>query len=745
MAILKLKTFTMGNKKTEIERVTLGKVYRLEVREDKFKNFIRWGKKNDYNSYLVGLAESQAEHGAILNTKAKYLSGLGLESENIDLMKFCEVANPKESWFELKKKLDYDQEMYGAIAIKIVPNLMGQPLFFYHIPYGNLRASKCETLYTYSDNWQGNEFEYPRTLYTPYKKGSKKIGIMVVKDYFPTDNMLKGIYGRPPYHSALVDIDTLVRISTYFNTLVQTKFDKSSIITIFDDQPTAEKKAAVSVGLKAESGEEADKGALVLFARNGQKGAEIASIGGDNLDKQYESVTQALKEKLIVAHEINPALAGLAVDGKLGQTNKDELKNAHELYIKKWAIPRQQSILRMIEALFEMKTGINVKGQLKVKQLDWIGESLSLNDTLISTALSRDEIRRLINEKYNSNLEDLSKTKVQSSTTESINSLSPLVANKVLESMSKNEIRSLIGLKTEVIPQQELGLGNDFVSKLNMRDLNRMFKIVDNFHNPDKSQNLAQTIILLKAYGLTDEQAKEFIKKADEGQDTSHVQQSTQSSGCGCNVQFGDSKDNLFVKLAYQYAHDINEDDEVLEIETVSESNIKLSSQVRLAGQTLTLNQLRNAILTQFKGNPSVTIDELSEMYNVDSLFIQEQVEWLVDKKLLKVSQEGLEVSKKGINKKTNSPSEIYTEYYYDLRDGVSGPVILPTTRQFCKDMYKLHSENKKALTLKQIERIKNEFGDNAFVYSGGFWNNGTDIDVKCRHAWFGRTKIKRG
>ena len=41
---------------------------------------------------------------------------------------------------------------------------MGQPLFFYHIPYGNLRTSKCETLYTYSDNWQGNEFEYPRTL-----------------------------------------------------------------------------------------------------------------------------------------------------------------------------------------------------------------------------------------------------------------------------------------------------------------------------------------------------------------------------------------------------------------------------------------------------------------------------------------------------------------------------------------------------------------------------------------------------
>src|SRR5690606_17154587 len=186
----------------------------------------------------------------------------------------------------------------------------------------------------------------------------------------------------------------------------------------------------------------------------------------------------------------------------------------------------------------------------------------------------------------------------------------------------------------------------------------------------------------------------------------------------------------------YQYAHDVNEDDEVLEIETVSETSVKLSSQVRLAGQSLTLNQLRNAILNQFKGNPEVTAEEMSQMFNVEVQTVQEQIEWLVSKKLLESSTSGFGVSEKAINKKTNSPSEIYTEYYYDLRDGVSGSVILPTTRQFCKDMYKLHSENKKALTLKQIERIKNDFGDNAFVYSGGFWNNGSFTDVKCRHAW---------
>lgn len=732
----------------DISNIALSKVYRLELREDINKGFVRWGKKNDFNSYLIGLADNQAEHGAILNVKSKYLSGVGLDSENEILQKFLQVANPNESWYELKKKLDKDQVMYGAIALKVVPNLFGEPLFYYHVPYGNLRVSKDSKVYTYSDNWQGSEYEYPQKKYLEYKEGSKKVGLIVIKDYFATDNLFKSLYGRPSYHSALVDIDTYVRVSTYYNTLVQSNFNKSAIITIYDDNPTVEKKATIAKGLMMEQGEEADKGVIVNWSRNGQKAAEITELSGNNLDKQYESVTQTIKEKIIIAHEINPILAGLSVDGKLGVSNSNELKQAHELYIKKWAIPTQQSTLRLIEKLCGIKNKLNFKGLLFVKQLEWVGDDLSINDNLINTALNRDEIRAMLNKRYNLELEDLSQKTITTSTSESINALSPLVANKVLESMSKDEIRGLVGLKSETInmptPQQELSGGNEFISKLSRRQIANMMRLVDDYEQGKKT--LAQTLILLKAFGLTDEQAKEFIAiETTENDDISKVQQSASNRGCGCNVQLGDSKDNLFVKLAYQYAHDINEDDEVLEIETVSETSVKLSSQVRLAGQALTLNQLRNAILNQFKGNPEVTTEEMSQMFNVEVQTVQEQIEWLVGKKLLESSVSGFGVSEKAINKKTNSPSEIYTEYYYDLRDGVSGSVILPTTRQFCKDMYKLHSENKKALTLKQIERIKNEFGDDAFVYSGGFWNNGKFTDVKCRHAWIGRTKIKKG
>src|SRR5574343_397141 len=692
----------MGKKGIEITNLKLSKVYKLTLLEDKYKNYVRWGKKNDYNSYLTGLADNQAEHGAIPKTKAIYLNGLCFESDNQDLLKFIEKANPNETFYELSKKINQDKVMFGAVAIKVVPNLLGMPLFYYHVPYGNLRVSKCGKQYQYCDDWQGSEYEYPRVNVRLYNEGDKKPGIIVIKDYFVTDSLLKSLYGRPSYQSALTDIDSLVRISTYYNTLIQTDFNKRGILTVHDDNPTPEKKAEVARGVANESGEEAPKGLLLNWAKFGAKAAELTDLSGSNLDKQYEVLMQNLREKIIIAHEINPALAGLSLDGKLGQTNKDELKNAHELYIKKWAIPEQETCLRLIERLYKMKTKQDVTGQLKIKQLDWLGEELPLDNQNVINAIGQKAFTDYVTKKFNIDV--------------------ALVNAPANTEMS----------------------GNDFVSKLNMRELNRMFKIVANYHNPDKSQNLAQTITLLQAYGLNEQQAKEFIKaETDESQNTSHVQQSAKNCGCGCSVQLGDSKDNLFVKLAYEYAHDINNDDEILEVKMVGSDDIKLSGQVRLAkAKVLTLNQLRNAILNQFKGNPELTAEEMSDMFNVEFQTVQEQIEWLISKKLLQSNTNGFNVSEKGINKKTKTPVEIYTEYYYDLRDGMSGPVIITTTREFCKKMYKLHSENKKALTLKQIERIKNEFGDNALVYSGGFYNNGQFIDVKCRHAWFARTKI---
>ncbi len=693
--------FTMAKKgNTSIERILASKVNRLELREDLGNDIIKWGKKNDWGNYIKGLAESQSEHGAILKTKSKYLTGLEIESDNLEAQNFLKYANPKESWYELSKKLDIDDTIFGAVAIKVIPNVFGKPLYFYHVDYGKLRVSRCGNYFDYSNDWQVNEYTEPRIRYPRYYDGIKKPSILVLMDYFPTSKRFEGLYAKPSYNSTLTDIDTYVRISTYFNNLVQNNFGKSAIVTVFKDDPTDPEKQYIKANVKNETeGEESAGGSLVVFTDRNGKGAEVQELSGNNLDKQYQEVMKNLREKIIIAHEINPALAGLATDGKLGMSHSKEIQQAHELYVKKWAIPAQAKKSGLLEKMFSLKTGQPAKDLFKIKQLDWIAEELDYTNPNIQNILSKDEIRSFISKKYNIEL-------------------------------------TLTPVTTESQVQQT---GNEFMSKLSRRQISNMMRLVDDYEQGKK--NLNQTIILLKAFGLTEEQAKQFINlDINEG-----TTEPTQMSKCGCSVKLSkenQDKENLFIKLAYENAQDINEDDETLETFEVTPLTMEIN--LRMAAQPkFTVNQLRNAILTQFRGNPEITAEEISELFIVDVAFVQEQIEWLVSKRLLDSNVNGLNPTDKALNKTNKEIKEVYTEYFYDKREGVSGAVILPTTREFCKKMYALHSENKKALTLKQIEKIKNDFGDNAWDYSGGFWNDGKEIQNKCRHAWFGRTKVR--
>lgn len=73
----------------------------------------------------------------------------------------------------------------------------------------------------------------------------------------------------------------------------------------------------------------------------------------------------------------------------------------------------------------------------------------------------------------------------------------------------------------------------------------------------------------------------------------------------------------------------------------------------------------------------------------------------------------------------------------YDLREGVSGPKILPDgrTRAFCQDVLAAG----RFYTRADIDRLSNGFPelDSVFRYAGGWWTQPDGIvSPKCRHTW---------
>jgi hypothetical protein len=74
--------------------------------------------------------------------------------------------------------------------------------------------------------------------------------------------------------------------------------------------------------------------------------------------------------------------------------------------------------------------------------------------------------------------------------------------------------------------------------------------------------------------------------------------------------------------------------------------------------------------------------------------------------------------------------------YRYVLSGEASGPEVLPTTRDFCRDM--VAQSKSRVWTSKQIMDIGMSEDRNVWLRRGGFWTRkGTNVTTAyCRHVW---------
>jgi hypothetical protein len=135
-------------------------------------------------------------------------------------------------------------------------------------------------------------------------------------------------------------------------------------------------------------------------------------------------------------------LFGIRTSGQLG--GRSELIESYELFKSVYVEDR----VRKIEKVFNYILDFNGVGVLEILPTDPIKEQLS--EQTLTTIASRAELREMAGMKDDT--VDVPKT------TDSIQALSPLVANKVLEKMSDSEVRSLVGLEpapASPVPPQE--------------------------------------------------------------------------------------------------------------------------------------------------------------------------------------------------------------------------------------------------------------------------------------------------
>lgn len=396
--------------------------------------FWEFGVNNLFPEYVIDLYNKSARHAAIVNQKAAFLSGQGTEilSQNTvtaaKLESFFKSVNGYESWDKLKKKKSIDAEMFDAYYIEVIWNMAKTGIAkMSHVPFQRIRQ-KTDGDYLYSEDWTDTKYK-PITIkrFNSVTREGKQL--FEFRFYRVGTNH----YPLPSYASALKYIDIDCEIANYHWNGIKSGFTAQTLIEFFKGEPTPEvlrdfKRRFIDKYTTTDNTGQV----IIQFNDSNEQGAKISSLQAGDFDKMYLELEKAVEQNILTGHRVTSGmLFGIKSEGQLG--GRSELIEAYEAFLNSYVLPRQQEIDESDSYLLNfVAEGSDVRTMpMQPIGIDWqlmFEKGLAtLDEARINLGLGQNESQGTI--------------------VDSINNLSPLVANKVINQMTINEIRSIAGLK----------------------------------------------------------------------------------------------------------------------------------------------------------------------------------------------------------------------------------------------------------------------------------------------------------
>ena len=419
-----------------------------EFKQVRGKDWIYWGETNEYPDYLIDLFMRSSTNNAIITGKVNYILGNGWKVNKAGMTMtntaiandFISSINPYESLDELSDSVFLDFEIFNGFALEVIWNKLGTDFDLYHIPFNKIRTNESQTKYYYSKDWSivaQSEEKTGLKEYLPFDaKVTKGSSIFLFQITAPRKGKDPNVYSMPEYIGSTMAMETDLECSNYNLSEIKTGFSAGTILNFYNGIPDEPKKREIERMIKSKfMGSDRAGGIIVNFSDGKDRGSDVVSLSGNDLDKRYIELKKDVRQEIFVGHKVcSPILFGVKTEGQLG--GRTEIAEAYELFQNTYVSKRQRILAKVFNKFYKLK---GISGKLYLEQTTAIG--FGIPEALIAQAMPIDFVKEKlgIGNKENINIE--TKTLINS-----INSLSPLVANKVLESMSVEEIRGLVGL-----------------------------------------------------------------------------------------------------------------------------------------------------------------------------------------------------------------------------------------------------------------------------------------------------------
>jgi hypothetical protein len=642
-------------------------------KEVKGKEYIYYGEKNDYPNYLLRIYNNSAKNNAIITGKVDYICGNGWTVKAEDEMQKAKafglidrINTKQESLNELTKKLVTDLSIFGGYYLQVIwTKGTGEIAELYHVDYYKVRTNADNSEFYVSDNWIKNDNVNPRPDFDTYPafdpNNTTGTQILYFKEYRAGANT----YSLPDYRGAISYIELDISIGEYHLNTINNGMFSSKLINLNGGKVSQEEEDRIERQFKDKFSGSKNAGKFMLaFNDSKENEPSIIDLSGTELDKHFDLLNKTVQQEIFTGHKVtSPMLFGIKTEGQLG--GRSEMREASELFQNTYVNAKQQALEEVVNYLLKFN---DIVAELEIKKTEPI--SFQFSEQIISTNMTQDEIREKLG------LAPIEKKESQGAQDiiNSLNSLSPLIATKVVESMDVNELRGLIGLpvRTEIVTPTEV-----------ITDPTQGFS--DHLHlHCSISEHDANILSKFEGKGISKDKFKVI-----------------ESS----KMHFSSMEEFIKQDLFAEYQ--------------LNEVQRKIITQIQ-RNEAITIPQIAKI----------VGIDEASVISRINTL-IDDQV--LVEK----ISREGLitrAVTRTGdaAIKRLQPVTSFKVLYSYEERPNV--PAAKSGSRPLCEKLY----GSGLFFTREEIQNISNQLGYSVFQLCGGWYTNpNTGLRTPfCRHEW---------
>jgi len=153
---------------------------------------------------------------------------------------------------------------------------------------------------------------------------------------------------------------------------------------------------------------------------------------------------------------------------------------------------------------------------------------------------------------------------------------------------------------------------------------------------------------------------------------------------------------------------------------------------------------VESAILNVLKENKGLQVGDIVNITKLDAKVVADAIAKLAKAELVKSYEDGLETTPKGLEEIKNLQTELVVRYQYGLAPGISGGLLIDTSRKFCTDVV----NSGRVYSREDINMMSAELEYDVWKRRGQWYTNpSTGITTpQCRHIWVQKLlrRIKR-